>query len=175
MLMPGRCSVRLDASRISFDARRRADSVAPPPRYDPFRGSVTGSAIAGGVVAVFCLLADRDHITGAIIIIMILAFALLYFYLWSMEWNNIQAFETEYIDLLELERAREKLEMERAREKSLPVAEPRFLSVRKTRLTIRSPRKPVRNAERSGNSPPIGPRSLFNRQACHYLHRKRLR
>ena len=151
----------MDASRISFDARRRADLVAPPPRYDPFRASVAGAAIAGGVVAVFCLLANSDHITGVIIIIMILAFALLYFYLMGMEWKNIQAFDTAYIGLLELERAREKLELERPRVKSLPVAEPKLLSVRKTRLTIRSPRMPVRNAERSGYSPPIGPRSPF--------------
>jgi len=107
------------------------------------------------------LLADSDHIAGVIIIIMILAFALLYFYLMGMEWKNIQAFDTAYIGLLELERAREKLELERPREKSFPVAEPRLLSVRKTRLTIRSPRMPVRNAERSGYSPPIGPRSPF--------------
>jgi hypothetical protein len=45
---------------------------------------------------------------GAIGISMILAFALLYFYLRSQDRKNSEAFDTEYIRLLELERAREK-------------------------------------------------------------------
>lgn len=72
---------------------------------------------------------------GATGVIIILAFALPYFYLRSAERTNMEAFETEYIRLLELERAREK---------SLPGAKPKALPVRKARLTVRRPRLPVR-------------------------------
>lgn len=163
----------MDASRISFDARRRADLVAPPPRYDPSRASVTGAAIAGGAVAVFCLLADSQHVTGTITTTMILAFALLYFHLRSKERKNVEAFDASYIDLLELERAREKLDLERAREKSLPASKPKSLSVTKARLTIRSSRVPVRRAERSGNSPPLGPRGLRQQKLRAFNHRRK--
>ena len=100
--------VRLDAARISFEAWRQADSVAPPPRYDPFRAGVTGAAIAGGVVA-FCWLVGSSHMimTGEIVVIVILAFALPYVHLRSEDRKNEEAFEKEYIRLLELERVRE--------------------------------------------------------------------
>ncbi|WP_146605985.1 hypothetical protein [Mesorhizobium kowhaii] len=125
----------MDAARISVEARRRADSVAPPPQYDPFWASAAGAAIAGGVVAIFCWLLGSSHMTGAIGIVMILAFALPYFYLRSQDRKNSEAFDTYYIRLLELERAREK---------SLPAAKPKSLPVTKARLTIRRPRVPVR-------------------------------
>ena len=129
--------VRLDAARISFEARRRADSVAPPPKYDPFWASVAGAAIAGSVVAVFCWIVGSSHMAGAIGIVMILAFALPYFYLRSQDRKNSEAFDTEYISLLELEREREK-GLAAAKTKSLPVT--------KARLTIRRPRVPVRKS-----------------------------
>ncbi len=99
--------VRLDAARVSFEARRRADTVAPPPRFDPIWGSVAGAAIAGSVVGAFCWLAGSNHMTGAISIVMVSAFALPYFYLLRRERRNSEAFETYYIRLLERERARE--------------------------------------------------------------------
>ena len=125
----------MDASNISFEARRQADSVAPPPRYDPFRAGVTGAAIAGGSVAVFCWLVGSNHMTGATGVVMILAFAVPYFYLRSEDRKNMEAFEREYIRLMELERAREK---------SMPTAKPKSLPARKARLTVRRPRLPVR-------------------------------
>ncbi|MFD1983542.1 hypothetical protein ACFSOZ_12770 [Mesorhizobium newzealandense] len=98
----------MDAARISFEARRRADSVAPPPRLDPFWASAAEAAIAGSVVAAFCWLGGGSHMAGAIGISMILAFALPYIYLRRKQRKNSEAFDTEYIRLLERERAREK-------------------------------------------------------------------
>ena len=53
---------------------------------------------------------------GAIGISMILAFALPYFYLQGMERNNSKAFDTEYISLLEQERASNDLHRQHYRE-----------------------------------------------------------
>ena len=98
----------MDAARVSFKARRRADTVAPPPRFDPIKGSVAGAVIAGSVFAVFYWLAGGNHIAGPIGVITILAFALPYLHLRRKERKNSEAFDTYYIRLLELERAREK-------------------------------------------------------------------
>ena len=117
--------VRLDAARISFEARRRADSVAPPPRFNPFWASAAEAARAGSVVAVCCWLGGGSHMAGAICISMILAFALPYFYLRRKERKNSEAFDTEYISLLERERAREK-SLAAAKTKSLPVTKASF-------------------------------------------------
>ena len=62
---------------------------------------------------------------GAICISMILAFALPYFYLRRKERKNSEAFDTEYISLLERERAREK-SLAAAKTKSLPVTKASF-------------------------------------------------
>ncbi|PZV35981.1 hypothetical protein B5V02_22365 [Mesorhizobium kowhaii] len=125
----------MDVARISTEAWRQADSVAPPPRYDPFRAGVTGAAIAGGVVAVFGWLGGSSHMTGEIGVIVILAFALPYVHLRSEDRKNQEAFEKEYIRLLELEREREE---------RLPTGKPKSLPARKARLTVRRPRLPVR-------------------------------
>ncbi|MDG4880215.1 hypothetical protein [Mesorhizobium sp. WSM4884] len=97
----------MDPLRIYLEAKRWADSVAPPPRYNPLLAGALGATIAGGVVAFFCWLVGSSHMTGATIVTMILAFALPYFHLRSKDSNNAGAFASVFSILLELERKRE--------------------------------------------------------------------
>lgn len=97
----------MDALNIYLEAKRLADTVEPPARYSPLQAGVLGGAIAGGTVAISSWVFGSDHIAGATSLAMILAFALAYFSLRSDRRRNTEAFEAEFVALLQREGRKE--------------------------------------------------------------------
>ncbi|MDX8536009.1 hypothetical protein RFM23_00050 [Mesorhizobium abyssinicae] len=144
----------MDEAAVYLEAKRRADSLAPPPKFDPFRAGMTGAVVTAGAMVVFHRLAVIDHMTGAIGVIILFGFALPYFHLRSEDRRHWEAFEAEYASQLDLERAREM---------SVPAVQTSSSPLRRTRQPIRKTRrsaKPARDARPRWSTRWQGPKSI---------------